>query len=110
MARRTPPVKTQVIEPFIRSNARFRKRLIDFDTGSAELEKQHQESLSGAMGIARTNSGFHVRVFGFASKLGDAKANKALSHARMNSVIRVLQSMDSRTLSSIEVFDARGEA
>jgi len=42
MARRTPPIPIQVVGPFIPSNARFKKRLIDFDTSSANLEAQHE--------------------------------------------------------------------
>ena len=40
--RKTPPVKVQVIDPYFTSNAFLKKRLIDFDTGSAELEEQHK--------------------------------------------------------------------
>lgn len=109
MVRRTPPIAIQVIEPFISSNARFKKRLIDFDTASANLETQHEAWMQQSMAIARTNSAFHVRVFGFASKLGDAKFNKTLSQSRMNSVLSFLQKIDQRTLSSVEVWEAHGE-
>src|SRR5262245_5830738 len=109
MARKTKPESNQVIEPFIPSNARFKKRLIDFDTGSANLETQHEAWLLQSMNIARTNSAFHVRIFGFASKLGDAKFNKTLSQSRMNSVLSFLQKIDQRTLSSVEAWEAHGE-
>ena len=108
MARRTRQVANQVIEPFHSSNARFKKRLIDFDTGSANLEAQHETWLRQSMNIARTNSAFHVRVFGFASKLGNAKFNKALSQGRMNSVLSFLQKIDQRTLSSVEAWESHG--
>src|SRR5438132_1493551 len=73
--RRTPPVPKQVIPPFRPTNALLQARLIDFDTGSADLEKQHKEFLTQAINKARVNSAFHVRIFGFASHLGSVGAN-----------------------------------
>lgn len=81
--RKTPPVAKQVIPPFNPTNALIQARLIDFDTGRAELEEQHKTFLLQAMGRAKPNSGFHIRIFGFASHLGDAKKNEKLSLARM---------------------------
>lgn len=109
MARKTPPIPIQVVEPFILSNARFKKRLIDFDTSSANLEAQHEAWMQQSMAVVRTNSAFHVRIFGFASKLGDAKFNETLSQSRMNSVLSFLQKINPRTLSNVEVWEAHGE-
>lgn len=109
MARRTPPIAEQVVDPFINSNARFKKRLIDFDTGSANLENQHISWLRDSMAIAKTNSGFHIRIFGYASRRGDAAFNKRLSLQRMNAVMSFLQKIDSRTLGSVETWQAHGE-
>ena len=44
MARKSPPVKAQVVAPLLHSNAFLKGRLIDFDTGSAALEAQHMRS------------------------------------------------------------------
>lgn len=110
MARRTPPVQVQVIDATFSSNARFRKRLIDFDTGSSNLEGQHEAWLRQSMNIAKTNSGFHLRLFGFSSRLGDANFNRALSMARMNAVLSFLQRIDQRCLSSVEIWEAHGSA
>lgn len=109
MARKAPPIPIQVVEPFISSNARFKKRLIDFDTSSANLEAQHEVWMQQSMAVVRTNSAFHVRIFGFASKLGDAKFNKTLSQSRMNSVLLFLQKIDPRTLSNVEAWETYGE-
>lgn len=50
-----------------------------------------------------------MRIFGFASKLGDAKFNKMLSQGRVNSVLSFLQKIDQRTLSSVELWETHGE-
>jgi hypothetical protein len=110
MARRTKPIQTQVIPPFRRSNARFQARLIDFDTDSATLEQQHEAFLRTSMNAAKLNSGFHLRLIGFASKLGDAGHNQKLALKRMNAVVSFLQKIDQRTLSSIEAFQNQGES
>jgi hypothetical protein len=110
MARKTPPVSVQVVDAYRPSNARFKKRLIDFDTGSAELEEQHKKWLSDSMNEAKKNSGFHIWMFGFASHLGNANFNRALSLRRMNSVLSFLQAIDNRTLQSIDgMWHAAGE-
>jgi hypothetical protein len=110
MARRTKPIPVQVIKPFRPSNARFQARLIDFDTDSATLEAQHQNFLQNSMNAAKLNSGFHIRLIGFASKLGNPVHNKALALKRMNAVVGFLQKIDQRTLSSIEAFQNEGES
>ena len=108
--RRTKPIATQVIPPFSPSNARFQARLIDFDTDSPVLTSQHEAFLRNTMGAARLNSSFHLRLFGFASKLGSATHNDALAHDRMNAVVNFLQKIDQRTLSNIEAFQNFGES
>jgi hypothetical protein len=109
MARKTPPVPVQVVDSFWRSNARFRKRLIDFDTGSEKLEAQHITWMQKTMAIVRQSSAMHVQIVAFASKLGDAKKNKILSDKRLQSVYLFLQKQDPRTLANLEVFKSRGE-
>lgn len=108
--RRTPPVAKQVIPPFRPTKALLQARLIDFDTGSADLEQQHKAFLIQAINRAKVNSAFHVRIFGFASHLGDAGANERLSRARMQSVFNFLKNQDGRVLNSLEMFQAFGES
>jgi OmpA family len=106
--RKTPPVAEQVVAPFRPTNALLQKRLIDFDTGSAEPEQQHKTWLTGALNRAKTNSAYHVRIYGYASRLGSASANQALSQARMNAVYSFLKQLDGRVLNSIEMWQAFG--
>jgi len=108
--RRTPPVEKQVVPPFKPSNARFQKRLIDFDTGSETLEQQHKDWLTESMNLAKVNSAFHVRLYGFASKLGDPKYNLGLSLRRMQSVLNFLQLIDQRTRSFVDGWQHFGES
>ncbi len=108
--RRTPPITKQVIPPFRPTNALLQARLIDFDTGSANLEQQHKDFLSQAINRAKVNSAFHVRIFGFASHLGNAGVNERLSRARMQSVFNFLKSQDGRVLNSLEMFQAFGSS
>jgi hypothetical protein len=61
------------------------------------------------MNLAKQNSAFHIRLFGFASHLGSTKHNEALARDRMNAVVKFLQLIDQRTLSSLEVFQNLGE-
>jgi hypothetical protein len=108
--RRTRPIAKQVIPPFRPTNALLQARLIDFDTGSAELEQQHKDFLFGAINRAKSNSAFHIRIFGFASHLGDHVANERLSRARMQSVFNFLKSQDGRVLNGLEMFQAFGDS
>lgn len=110
MTRRTPPIAVQVIPPFSPTKALIQKRLIDFDTGSAALEQQHMNFLLDALARAKTNSAFHIRIFGFASHLGNHEINKKLSLARMQSVFNFLKVLDGRVLNSIELFEAFGDS
>ena len=107
--RRTKPVGTQVIPPFHPTNALLQKRLIDFDTGSPNLEEQHKQWLTEAMNRAKTNSAFHVRIFGYASRLGGEGANMTLSIARMQAVLNFIKSFDPRVMASVEMWQAFGE-
>lgn len=62
-------------------------RLINFPTGSAVLQQGHQDWLREQVVkeiIARPNS--WIDLFGYASKVGNAQANLALSKARATSV------------------------
>lgn len=110
MARKTPAVARQVVEPLLPSNAFLKGRMIDFDTGSAQLEEQHKTWLREKILIARTNSMYRIRLVGYASKLGDATKNEMLSYARMDTVLKFLQSIDNRAMDRIETFSAVGEA
>ena len=107
--RKTPPVPVQLKPARFKSSALHKKLLIDFDTGSEILEEQHKIWLRQALDSARRNAGFHVWIFGYASKLGDENANKDLSRRRMNSVLSFLQAIDNRTLSNVDNWDAFGE-
>lgn len=110
MARRTPPVAKQVIPPFTATNALIKARLIDFDTGSANLEQQHKDFLLQSITRAKANSAFHVRIFGFASHLGNAGTNQKLSLDRMNAVFNFLKTQDGRVLNSLEMFQPFGSS
>ena len=109
MARKTPPVREQVVGPYVRSNAYIKGRLIDFDTGSAALEGQHKRWLSEKMAYVKSQSGFHMWLIGFASKIGDANYNKRLSNDRTNAVLKFIGDLDDRALNAIELWEARGE-
>ncbi len=108
MGRRTKPVALQVVAPFLASNARFRKRLIDFDTDSDRLEDAHKTWLRESITIAKTNSAYHLRIFGYASKIGDPGYNRALSLRRSNAVLNFIKTLDSQALSRVEFFEAHG--
>jgi hypothetical protein len=108
--RKTKPIPVQVIGPFRPSNARFQARLIDFDTDSAVLEEQHMTFLSNSMSAAKQNSAFHVRLFGFASRVGSTAHNEALARNRMNAVLNFIQKIDQRALASVEEFQNFGES
>jgi hypothetical protein len=108
--RRTPPVAQQVIDTFQHSNALLQKRLIDFDTGSPNLEAQHKAWLMEAMNRAKTNAAFHTRIYGFASRLGQDGANRALSMGRMNSVFTFVKNIDGRALNTLEMWEAYGSS
>ncbi|MCC7306555.1 MAG: OmpA family protein [Acidobacteria bacterium] len=83
---------------------------MDFDTGHAELETQHKTFLTEAINRAKTNSAFHIRIYGFASHLGDIVKNKKLSLARMQSVYNFLKNQDGRVLNSIQMWEPLGES
>lgn len=109
MIRKTPAVANQVVDPILRSNAFLKGRLIDFDTGSAQLEDQHKTWLRQKITIARVNSMYRIRLVGYASKLGDATKNETLSYMRMDNVLKFLQSIDNRAMDRVETFRAVGE-
>ena len=101
--RKTPPETKQLITPFIPSRAAIKMRLIDFDTGSAELEKQHRDWLTGAAAAAKAKSasaGITIHLYGFASRLGDEEKNWTLSLRRMNAVLSFIQTKDKRAYAS----------
>jgi hypothetical protein len=59
---------------------------------------------------AKTQSDYRIWLIGYASKLGDTASNQHLSLARMNSVLRFMGTVDSRALSKLDSFMARGSA
>ena len=71
MSRRTKPVADQVVTPFLPSDARFRKRLIDFDTDGDRLEDAHKAWLRESICITNTDAAYHPRIFGCAQKDGN---------------------------------------
>jgi hypothetical protein len=109
MARKTPPIAAQVVAPQLASNAFLKARLIDFDTGSAELEAQHKGWLRKSMADAARNSMYRIRLVGYASKLGDGAKNSDLSYARIDQTLRFLQSLDGKAADRVETFRANGE-
>jgi hypothetical protein len=110
MARKTPPVAQQVVPPLLPSNAFLKARLIDFDTGSAVLEAQHQAWLRKSMETAARNSMYRVRLVGYASKLGDDGKNSQLSYARIDNTLKFLHGVDNHAMDRVETFLANGEA
>jgi hypothetical protein len=110
MARKTPPVANQVIGPYVRSNAYIKGRLIDFDTGKADLENQHMAWLREKVSYAKMQSDYTIWIIGYASKLGDGTFNEHLSNDRMNAVLKFIRTVDDRALSKIELWKARGSA
>jgi hypothetical protein len=108
MSRRTPAIATQVIPPYIRTNAYLKGRLIDFDTASFMLEGQHRDWLVQKVNYAKVQSDYRIWLIGYASKLGDTASNQHLSLARMNSVLRFMGTVDDRALSKVDSFMARG--
>ena len=109
--RKTPPVEKQVIDvDFSRkSNALFQKRLIDFDTGSFLLEEQHKDWLRRSLAHAKTQQNFHLRMYGYASKLGKSSNNHKLAQDRLNAVLAFCQTIDTRSRSFIEIWENNGE-
>jgi hypothetical protein len=109
MARKTPPVARQVVSPRLASSARFQARLIDFDTGSHQLEAQHKIWLRTHMLTAASNSMYRIRLVGYASKVGDAARNSNLSYARIDATLKCMQSVDRHAMQRTETFRAIGE-
>lgn len=109
-ARRTPPVSVQTTAAEITSKATIKKRLIDFDTGSAALEEQHKHWLNSLLRPLMRLNAFTVKLHGFSSKQGNAQFNKKLSMSRMLAVRDYLQQVDDRTKSSTRLLEENGEA
>jgi OmpA family len=109
MPRRTPPVAHQVVPPFVRSTARFSARLIDFDTGSATLEKQHENWIREKIAMAKQNSSYGVQLIAYASKSGSSSSNQQLSHERANAVHMFMVKLHPAAEDRIELFLAKGE-
>lgn len=114
MPRKTPPVPVQVIPAYRPSVAFIKARLIDFDTGSAALEAQHQLWLREKIAYAAQQSNYTMWMIGYASKLGSAKdqdaKNIALSRARMGSVQQFARSVDPAVVNHVYGWDATGSA
>ncbi|MCC7069603.1 MAG: OmpA family protein [Burkholderiales bacterium] len=109
MARKSPPVKAQVVAPLLPSNAFLKGRLIDFDTGSAALEAQHMAWLRMQMATAKTNSMYRIRLVGYASKKGSSDSNMSLSYNRANAVLKYMVSLHAPANDRVETFRSNGE-
>jgi len=110
MARSSPSLAVQVVAPKYYSIAYYKACLIDFETSSAMLEGQHMSWLSATMAKVKPNSGYSIRLVGFASKLGESNYNFSLSRRRMQAVLAYMQKLDTRALNSLENFYAMGES
>jgi len=110
MPRKTPPVAKQVIDPRINTSAYLKARLIDFDTGSPDLEQQHKDWLFQKVSQAKGNSDYGLWVIGSASKLGDESRNQTLSNSRMSSVLKFMGTIDNRALTKVETWRALGSS
>jgi outer membrane protein OmpA-like peptidoglycan-associated protein len=109
MARKTPPLKVQVVAPLLASNAFLKGRLIDFDTGSSTLEAQHMIWLRQQMAKAKTNSMYRIRLVGYASKTGSSDTNLSLSYNRADAVLKFMVSQHAPANDRVETFRSNGE-
>ena len=108
--RKTAAITTQVVSPYLNSNARFQARLVDFDTASYALTDQHKAWLHKTMLLAKDNSMYRIRLVGYASKLDNATKNSNLSYARIDAALKYLQTQDQNAMDRTETFRAVGEA
>lgn len=97
------------LDPFVRSDADFQRRLINFPTGKSELTPGHMRWLDTLLKSTPATREFHCIVYGYASKLGDAAANERLSYDRANNVIRYLETRDPKYTTRTELYRAFGE-
>jgi hypothetical protein len=74
------------------------------------LEGQHRDWLVQKVSYAKIQPDYRIWLIGYASKLGDTASNQHLFLARMNSVLRFMGTVDSRALSKVDSFMARGSA
>jgi OmpA family len=90
--------------------AAFRKRLINFTTGSYALTStEHQNWLRETARLTNTTKEFTCQIFGWASKLGNHADNEKLSYNRANSVAKFLENLNPLYTSRIDHFKAEGD-
>jgi len=109
MTRKTAAIALQIGHSQLASYALYQARLIDFDTGSAELTEQHKGWLRQTMLLAAKNSMYRIRLVGYASKLDDSTKNSTLSYNRINTTLKFMQTLDRNAMDRTEAFYAAGE-
>ena len=112
-----PPV-VRLTTPILKfRKAAFRSnRLIDFKTGSPDLQAEHEVWLKETAQMLPAGRNFHVFIIGYASKLGFHGAaeqssddkNVQLSFARASSVARLMEGVNARVTTRIDQFLAHG--
>src|SRR5262249_36799714 len=98
----------RVIEPYIRTNAARKKRLIDFQTGKADLQPEHKAWLNEVLQFISLTTYFYIDIIGYASKIGDAAFNERLSYSRASAVVRYLEARNNNISPRVRHFRARG--
>jgi hypothetical protein len=109
---------SRLVEPYLKfPKPAFRRvRLVDFATGSANLQREHEGWLTGAARSIPPDRNFHVYIIGYASKLAfhgtsypqsDA-ANVGLSFRRANTVARLMELVNPRVTTRVDQFEAHG--
>ena len=84
-------------------------RMIDFATGKADLQPEHQQWLNTILAFIAHTSSFYVDLVGYASKVGDHAFNQRLSGQRAAAVAAYLQHGNRLVYDRIRHFLARGD-
>jgi hypothetical protein len=97
------------IEPITNSPAKVAVRLCNFVTARAELLQSHERWLDAAIApVVKSFQNPYVNIIGYASRLGDAKANADLSRRRCESVKRRIATYSTKVIFPLEM--GKGEA
>lgn len=92
-------------------------RMVDFETGKADLRAEHKAWLDETVRFLRPRERFWIYIYGYASKLARRGARNAqesrlfnvqLSYERASTVARYLEQRDPRVSSRVREFSARG--
>lgn len=97
------------IEPFLKTDADYQRRLINFATGRFDLLPDHIAWLNDLLHATPSTREFHCHIYGYASKLGSTGSNETLSFNRATAVARYLETSDPRYTVRIEMFKSMGE-